>query len=964
MQPDPKSNSNRNRPQTQIPGPRPNRARRTAAWLAVLLVIPMLLLGPAMAPNKRFLPQLPVASLPMAEEHPELAAEARAGSNYSTADGLFQILTDRIEARDQMRTGTLPTWDPNVAAGIPLFAGTIAAIAYPPNWLALVLPPDLAAAPLALLSLFLAGLGMALFLRRLGLPMGAVLVGALAAQAGTWAIDNLHYYMKVDAALWLPWMLWSVEGMVQGKRRSGPWLAASIGLSLLAGFPPISIFAIATTGLYALVRFLGKDTRARCGKLFLQAGLYVVLGFGIGAWQLLPTAETSGLSTRIPRDQAFFEAQALPIGSSLGLLAPDVFGEADEPVFAGSLPIVWLVTGHEDAESALTANALEWNLHLGSLALLLALVAIFTRPRQAAFAFGALLLWIGFSQGWPGLRLLYAVPGLDFGAPNRAIGVAWFLMPWLAAVGTAALISDIQPGRAAPKTKGAAKSKGAAPWAAALIGGTTAIIALGTWFLFDAHAFPAWLTDLMVERHGVTKAEVAAAMSDADMLSAALRLKRLLIGLFCTGGLLCAATLLATFGRRSPQATRGTTSLRLFLGGALGLGFAFAPRIAAGSFEDHGALYLLAIFVGVVLVMLFVQTLGRKSVQAAPFGMALAIALMAGIVVEAVEIGPSHLRPRTVRPGDLFPESPTIDAIASSLAMDADAPGNIPGAADGRVLRVDLSASGAGEVISLVQPNLLEGYGLKDLTPYKVFMASTLVELMGAFDPGSPFRSGISRLSNPALMDGQVLDMLRVNTILSKHDLVAAGVPGLTKIDFEKRPGTSPFFVYHREGALPIARLVPNARIAPDDATAVKWLLAEDFDPARETILAPSTITPPESRLIGLPDAASDAASARPWTDASIITRRPSASRLDMQVESEKGGWLVMSEQFAPDWKVNIDGQDAVTMRTDHVFRALYIPPGKHLVRTWYEPWSLRYGFLILLGSCATLAWLVLRRKV
>ena len=210
-------------------------------------------------------------------------------------------------------------------------------------------------------------------------------------------------------------------------------------------------------------------------------------------------------------------------------------------------------------------------------------------------------------------------------------------------------------------------------------------------------------------------------------------------------------------------------------------------------------------------------------------------------------------------------------------------------------------------------------------------------------------------------MDGQVLDMLRVNTILSQHDLVAAGVPGLTKVTFEKRPGTNPFFVFHREGALPIARLVPNARIAPDDETAVRWLLAPDFDPTRETILAPDTITPPESRLVGLRDQADNT---EPWQDAVITTVRPSASRLDMQVESEKGGWLVMSEQFAPDWKVNIDGEDAVTLRTDHAFRALYVPPGKHIVRTWYEPWSLRYGFLILLGSCTILAWLALRRKV
>ena len=35
-------------------------------------------------------------------------------------------------------------------------------------------------------------------------------------------MSNLLYFMKVDAAIWLPWSLWAVEGMARGKRSSGP----------------------------------------------------------------------------------------------------------------------------------------------------------------------------------------------------------------------------------------------------------------------------------------------------------------------------------------------------------------------------------------------------------------------------------------------------------------------------------------------------------------------------------------------------------------------------------------------------------------------------------------------------------------------------------------------------------------------------------------------------------------------
>ena len=48
-------------------------------------------------------------------------------------------------------------------------------------------------------------------------------------------------------------------------------------------------------------------------------------------------------------------------------------------------------------------------------------------------------------------------------------------------------------------------------------------------------------------------------------------------------------------------------------------------------------------------------------------------------------------------------------------------------------------------------------------------------------------------------------------------------------------------------------------------------------------------------------------------------------------------------------------------LRANHALRALWIPPGEHLVRTWYEPWSLRYGCILMLLACVVimrLTWL------
>jgi hypothetical protein len=963
MQPAPKTKPARNRPSAKNNPPGARAPRPSLAWVLALVIIPLLLVAPALVPGKRLLPQLPVASAPLDAERPGLARQALEGSNFSTSDRLFPVLTDQVEARRQILTGTLPTWEPRLGAGVPLFAGSIAALAYPPNWLSLVLAPDLAAAPLAMLSLFLAGLGMALFLRRLGLGPGAVLIGAFAVQASTWAATNLHYFMKVDAALWLPWMLWSIEGMAQGKRRSGPWLGLSVGMSLLAGFPPIAIFGIFTSGLYALTRFLSPALRANAPKLLAQCAGFVVLGFGIGAWQLLPTAEASAGSLRQERETSDIVAQALPFESSLGLLAPDLFGMPDETVFGGHLPIVWLVTAAEHAEQALVANALEWNLHLGSLALLLGFIALLTRPKRAVFPFLALLLWLGFSQAWPGVRLLYHVPGLAIGAPVRSLAVGWILLPWLAALGVSAILSDLGRG------------EGRAPWAALLVGGSVFCLALIGWFWVDPSAFPRQLTELLMERHGKSAAEVAGVLSTEDMFQAAVRLRKLLSGLCATGALLAGATLLVSITRGQWGRGRLGLAFQPALGAALGLGIATAPRLAGGAFDLPSSGAFLALLLG-ALALLFImgrpeteltpakprpkradQRAGQRSRRAAT---TLAIPLLVGLMAEAIDVGPNHLRPQDLGGQQLFPKSAAIDAIQSSLAMDSRQPGNIPGAAEGRVLRLDLSEAGVAEVIRLARPNLLAGYELGDMSPYTIFTPRTLTELIRANDPAAGYLSGNSRISDVGLLDTTVLDLFRVNTILSVHDLAGRGdlVEVLPRSTGDPVPGA--MRIYHRPDSMPIARLLPNARIAPDDATALAWLLDPSFDPRTETILAPGTALPAGSSLVNL----KEGDDADPWTSASVTPRRSSASRLDLEVNSTRGGWLVMSEQFAPNWKVNINGQDSTTIRTDHAFRALWIPPGAQLVRTWYEPWSLRIGFLSLLASCSLLAWLIFFKKL
>ena len=89
----------------------------------------------------------------------------------------------------------------------------------------------------------------------------------------------------------------------------------------------------------------------------------------------------------------------------------------------------------------------------------------------------------------------------------------------------------------------------------------------------------------------------------------------------------------------------------------------------------------------------------------------------------------------------------------------------------------------------------------------------------------------------------------------------------------------------------------------------------------------------------------------------------PASNRLDVSVEGGDGGILVMHEQWYPGWRATVNGEAAEIERVDHVYRGVRLPPGDAVVRTWYQPASLRWGVALTLVSCAGAALLVWRLR-
>jgi hypothetical protein len=474
--------------------------------ILLLLVLPLVLLAPGVLSGALFLPQAPVGLEPLASERPDLAASAWTHANYLASDRLFPILTDELEIRRQLCEGRLPLWNAKQGLGLPLLGGTLVGPLYPPNWLAYATDPVRAAPFLAALSLFLAGLGAWVFLERRGTSFGAAAIGALALQAGGFALANLHYRMKLDAALWLPWILWALDGLARRRPRSAFALVACVAASFVAGFPTLAVFGLSAAAIYALwSRFVERASL----PLLTACGL-ACCGVALAAVQLVPTWTASQNSLRGPREAADLAAESLPLASALGLVVPDLVGAPDDPLAAPHLPVAWWLARAHEKDAAQNANALEWQLYAGVAVLALALAGFSCFPRDTrvlgVLALGAL----AFAQGWPLVRELQRVPGLDLGSPARAASVLWAVLPLVAGFGAEALLR--RHPRALPTVAGVAL-------ALALVGGAFRLAV-------EPESFANARETALAARHGVTLGEVRALLPHDISVAATERLVR------------------------------------------------------------------------------------------------------------------------------------------------------------------------------------------------------------------------------------------------------------------------------------------------------------------------------------------------------------------------------------------------------------------------------------------------------
>jgi hypothetical protein len=167
------------------------------------------------------------------------------------------------------------------------------------------------------------------------------------------------------------------------------------------------------------------------------------------------------------------------------------------------------------------------------------------------------------------------------------------------------------------------------------------------------------------------------------------------------------------------------------------------------------------------------------------------------------------------------------------------------------------------------------------------------------------------------------------------QDLVPVG----TREGYFRRP----IQVMRAPDPLPRAGLVGGVRIAEGDR-AIALLTDAAFDPRGEVILS-----------AGEPAPASRAGS--------VLRAHIGCDQVVLEVDAERPGHLVLVDAYDPGWRATVDGQPAPLVPANVAFRAVPVPPGRHVVEMKYRPPAVAGGIVVSLAGVAAVAATLLRRR-
>jgi len=226
-------------------------------------------------------------------------------------------------AVDFLKKGEWPFWNPHILTGTPLLANFQSAPFSPTNFVYFLFDKLTAWSLQIVLQHLLVIVFTYLLLRSWKVSkVGSVIGGVVFAFSGynlIWSQWNGHAL----SAAFIPLLLYFQDKwLVSGKWKYGVGVTLSLSLQFFSGYPQVIFYTLIASGLLWLFR-LSRSKEFFIKTLFLS--VFLLLGVGIAAPQILPGAELLSVSQR-KVEQYPFEWAFLPIVKVITFLAPDFFG--------------------------------------------------------------------------------------------------------------------------------------------------------------------------------------------------------------------------------------------------------------------------------------------------------------------------------------------------------------------------------------------------------------------------------------------------------------------------------------------------------------------------------------------------------------------------------------------------------------------------------------------------------------
>lgn len=232
----------------------------------------------------------------------------------------------------------------------------------------------------------------------------------------------------------------------------------------------------------------------------------------------------------------------------------------------------------------------------------------------------------------------------------------------------------------------------------------------------------------------------------------------------------------------------------------------------------------------------------------------------------------------------------------------------------------------------------LAGYGIPQvlgddaLIPYHT--AQLLRAAIAPHSEGVPFKA----LTGERAADDRLVDLLAAR-------LSAGRASDFKLVKYEGYLSGQRLEVFENHSVLARARLVPRARVEPDDEAALRLLADPDFDLVTELVLADGE----DLQGALAPGGAGTATVALSDPDRVVIDIAPAAQ-----------AYLLLADSYFPGWVARVDGERRTIHRADVALRAVRVGPGDKRVEFRYQPGSWRLGWALAgfgLAACLVLAF-------